>query len=260
MAVTAYPVARKAKSQEICLAFVRGCGGQIAGGLRDGDSFFYGVDASNIDLYHAARNRFRDGVANFFYCDNSFFDTKRQEHFRVARNALQHPGTGVSDGKRFDALGLEIKPWREAGEHIVVCPQSDPFMHDIAGYLGDWTRDVRDVLAGRTKREVRVRAWQRDKGALAATLKDDLAGAHALVTWSSAAAITAILEGIPAFVMSNDCAARPMAAGELAQIESPRMPNGRREWAGILADAEWSLAEMRDGTAWRALNLNRKES
>lgn len=254
MVVTAYPVARKAKSQEICLAFARGCGGQVAGGLREGAAFFYGVDASNIDLYHAARNRFRDGISDFFYCDNSYFDSARQEKFRIAKNALQHSGTGVSDCARFDALGLQIKPWRDAGAHIVVCPQSEPFMRDIAGYQGDWARDVRDALAGRTKREVRVRAWNRDKGALSATLKDDLAGAHALVTWSSAAAITAILEGIPAFVMSNDCAARPMAAGELSNIESPRMPNGRREWAGVLADQEWSLDEFRSGAAWRALN------
>lgn len=253
--ITAYPVAGKPKSQAICLDFVRSCGGQIAGGLRDGPAFFYGVVAgANKDIFDAARSRQASGGPDWFYCDNSTFDSARQQSFRITRNRLQHSGLGISTGERFARLGIEIQPWRDVGEHIVVCPQSDPFMRDVACYRGDWLSDVRADLARHTNRPVRVRPWNRDKGALVATLAQDLAGAHALVTWSSAAAVSAILAGIPAFVMSDDCAALPMSAGPLSEINSPLKPPGRREWASVLADNEWAISEIRDGTAWRMLN------
>jgi hypothetical protein len=245
--VTAYPVAGKRKSFEICLSFARSCGGQIAGAYRDGTAFFYGVDASNLDLYQRAR-----AAGDYFYCDNSVFDSERQQRFRIARNRLQHNGLGQSDCRRFNALGIAIRDWATRGEHIVVCPQSDFFMRDVVGYDGNWLDYVRARLALVTDRPLRIRPWNRDKGALSATLKDDLAGAHALVTWSSAAAVTAVLEGIPVVVMSDECVARPMS-GTLDQIEDLPRPDGRRNWAGVLADNEWTLREIADGTAWGSL-------
>ena len=131
MAVTAYTVAFKKKSMDICLAFVRGCGGQIGTTLRDGPAVFYGVDASNEAIWREVKASGRD----FFYVDNSMFDSARQSHFRVTKNRLQHTGIGTSDGKRFRALGIDIAPWRAGGAHIVVCPQSDAFMR-FAGYTG----------------------------------------------------------------------------------------------------------------------------
>jgi hypothetical protein len=245
--MTAYPVAGKKKSFDICLAFVRGCGGQIGTKLRDGPAFFYGVDESNVDIWRAVRADGRD----WYYCDNSYFDDSRQDTFRVTKNRLQHSGFGRTTGKRFDALDVAIKPWRTAGEHIVVCPQSTPFMRNVIGYSGDWLEHTLAALKNSTQRPIRVRGWSADKGKLAATLQQDLAGAHALVTWSSAAAITAVLSGVPVVTMGQ-CAAERMA-GSLTALEALPMLD-RVEWAGVLADNEWSLDEMRDGTAWRALN------
>lgn len=248
--VTAYPVAGKKKSQEICLAFVRGCGGQIGTTLRDGPAVFYGVDASNEQIWREVRASGRD----YYYIDNAFFDATRQEYFRVAKNRLQHPGTGRSDGARFRELGVEMKPWRAAGKHVVVCPQSDHFMRTVVGFTGNWCEQAVAALKLCTDREIRVRGWQRDKGALAATLGQDLEGAHALVAWSSAAAISAVLAGVPALVMSPDCAAGPMAGSKATEIE--RLPQREREnWAGVLADQQWNLDEFRNGTAW--LNLQK---
>ena len=245
--VTAYPVKAKRKSLDLCLAFARSCGGQIAGAYREGTAFFYGVDASNLAEYRRAR-----ASGDYLYADNSVFDGMRQERFRIARNRLQHNGLGESDCRRFDALGIPIKEWSTSGEHIVVCPQSDFFMADVVGYEGSWLNYVCARLALVTDRPLCIRAWNRDKAALSATLKDDLAGAHALVTWSSAAAVTAVLEGIPVVVMSPECVARPMS-GTIEQIENLPRRDGRRNWAGVLADNEWSRQEIADGTAWKSL-------
>lgn len=252
MVVTAYPVAGKRKSQEICLAFVRGCGGQIGTGLREGAAVFYGVDQSNIHIWREVCASGRD----YFYIDNSVFDTNRQKCFRVTRNGLQHNGAGASDGRRFAALGVEIKPWRERGEHIVLCPQSPAFMKTIVGYVGNWLDDARaDAEMFAPRRELRVREWSANKGALAATLSQDLARAHALATWSSAAAVTAVLAGVPVIVGGQDCAAASMA-GAWHDVEALPQSDDRERWAGVLADNEFTLDEMRAGMAWRHLNSN----
>jgi hypothetical protein len=249
MALTAYPVHGKKKSFDICLAFVRGAGGQIGTTLREGDAFFYGVDATN--------SREWEGVLSsgqtYWYCDNSYFDASRQRIFRVTRNALQHSGLGSSDGKRFKALGLDIAPWRKAGSHVVVCPQSDHFMHVIAGYPGNWLDETVSGLRQVTDREIRVRPWSGNKSVLSSTLSADLVGAHALVTWSSAAAVTAILAGVPVIAMGQ-CAASTMSAGAIEDLENLPMRDDRERWASVLADNEWTLDEFRSGAAWRSLN------
>ncbi len=245
--VTAYPVANKKKAFDICLAFVRGCGGQIGTTYRGGPSFFYGVDESNLEIWKQARA----SGEGFYFCDNSYFDTARQTYFRVTKNRLQHSGLGTSDGKRFAALDVPIEPWHVGGAHIVVCPQSDAFMR-VIGYQGHWLTDVVDYLATHTDRKIRVRPWSANKGALAATLQDDLRGAHALITWTSAAAVTAVLSGIPVIVQGPDCAASVMSAGgqELERLITP----DRETWAGVLADNQFTLDEFRDGSAWHHLN------
>lgn len=282
--VTAYPVAGKQKSRDICTSFIRGCGGQLATAYRPGPAFFYGVDESNVEIW----NRVREAGDDFYYCDNSYFDAKRQGSFRVTRNRLQHSGFGSTNGRRFAALGIEIKPWRrdtwpwQNGQghhafndhqhcficgvletdpdevcrgvpgHIVVCPQSDHFMRTIARRDGDWLAEVTAKLA-ECGRPVRVRAWSPNKAKLSSTLEQDLAGAHALITWSSAAAVTALLAGVPVIVHAEDCAARSMA-GDPWRFEKLAMPGDRLRWAGVLADNEWSLAEFENGTAWRMLH------
>lgn len=250
MSVTAYPVANKAKSADICAAFVAGCGGAVARGspqLLPGPAFFYGIDSSNEHLWRECR---ADLGREFYYCDNSFFDKTRQTYFRVAKNRLQHPGTGISDGHRFRALGIEIKPWRASGDTVLVCPQSDHFMRCVVGYPGEWLPGVVAAAAEFSGKPVKVREWGRDKAKLARSLAADLESAAALVTWSSAAAVTAVLAGVPICV-GADSAAGPMA-GPLQDLNNLPRPE-RENWAGVLADAQWTIAEMADGTAWKVL-------
>ena len=245
--MTAYPVAGKQKSFDLCLAFIKGCGGQIAGAkLREGAAVFYGVDHSNELIW---RNVLARG-GDWYYIDNSYFDAARQQRFRITRNRLQHSGIGTSTGERFRALGIQIQPWRAAGRHIVVCPQSLSFMHNLAGRVGDWGRQTVADLRITTDREIRLRPWSRDKGGASGSLAEDLVDAHALVTWSSAAAVTSVLAGVPVIVHAADCAARLMSGSDIEALPLPE----REIWAGVLSDNEWTVEEMVNGTAWRALN------
>lgn len=251
MTVYAYPVKDKKKSEMLCAAFVEGCGGVLVtdGVPRVGDSFFYGVDDSNVVPWKAA---LRDYTNNFYYCDNSYFDPTRQTSFRVTKNLLQHTGLGVSDCKRFSLLNIPIEPWRNRGKHIVLCEQSLSFMRMPIGYTGVWLQDVISLLKHISSRPLRIRSWARDKKTSSSTLRDDLNGAHALVTWSSAAAVTSALAGVPVVCMGQ-CAAAPMS-GAIHQIESLPTPDDRLQWAGVLADNQFTFEELRNGHAWRVVN------
>lgn len=248
MSVTCYPVAGKAKSFELCTAFAEGCRGQVVtdGRWRGGPSAFYGVSADNYQAWLSAKA----SGEPWFYIDNAFFDACRERYFRISKSRMQHDGLGVSDGRRFAALGVEIRPWRDSGTHVVLCEQSAHYM-TLAGYQGNWMADMLKALKEITPRPIRVRLWSRDKAKQAAGLGEYLHGAWALVTYSSAAAVTAILAGVPAVVGTG--AALPVATA-LAAIDDPLRSGYRERWASVLADHQWTREEMRNGMAWRMLN------
>lgn len=250
-----YPIVGKKKSLHICKAFAAGCGGTVVedNTLRDGDAFFYGVDDSNAHIWRAVLS---DHSRNFWYIDNAYFDKVRETYFRITRNMLQCAGVGTSDGKRFAALDIEVKPWRNGGKHVLICPQSNSFMRFPVGYRGDWVNDVSREIAFVSNRPICIRPWQRNKGEQARSLLADLVDAHCVVVWSSAAAITAALNGVPVIVQGQSAASA--ISGSVLELEKLPQPD-RTSWLGVLADNQWTLTEMTKGIAWRSLNQRREK-
>jgi FkbM family methyltransferase len=197
--VWGYPQPKKTKSYEIVRAFCQGAGGRVSPQvvhLNPGAAAFYG--AVGIEpLFEAARAR-----GAWYYLDNAFLDQARGTHFRVGVDRLQGPLL-PADRERLKPLGVEVKPWRSSGSHVLLCPQSDYFMRTIArweGGVGNWVHSVIKQLEIRTDREIRVRPWSADKMKLAGTLAEDLVDCWAVVSHSSAAAIGALLAGVPVFL------------------------------------------------------------
>ena len=246
--LTCYPQPGKAKSRLVLDAFAAGAGGRIANqttALEAGSAAFYGV----VGIEHLVRLSVAEG-RDWFYGDNSFFDAGRGRFYRFARNAVQIARPAPPDHARLAALGVEVKPWKKVGRHIVVVEQSEHFLNLVGAK--HWLLRVLTDLKLHTDLPLRVRRWSRDKASAAVTLRQDLEGAWALVTHMSAAANEALLAGVPVFT-SGPCAASPMASGQLSEIERPRYPEGREDWAAGLANSQWTLDEMRSGMAWRAL-------
>jgi hypothetical protein len=239
------PVPGKAKSRLICRAFEMGAPRSAEGYV------FFGTEGV-LSQFHKARA----GAKPWWYVDNSYADKHRGIYFRVTKNGLQvDPRGRTSDGKRWAKLDIEIKPWRtHLGNDILVVPQSELFMKSTTS-IRDWTADTVKLLKSfDLPFPIRVRPWNSDKFKQAAKLAEDLPNLRLLVTWSSASAITAMLEGVPAISMSPDSAAHWLT-GPLTResVESPPRPDGRLEFAQVLADNMFALEEFRDGTAWRML-------
>lgn len=244
--VVCYPQPGKPKSRHILEAFAQGCGGRLAETYQEGPAAFYGVVGIEA-LWRKAR------AGSFYYLDNSYFDNTRWRHFRVGVNALQASGTERPDWSRYMRLGVLVEPWRRGGRHVVVVEQSEHFMREVAEWpIEAWRAHVRREIAANTDRPVVVRPWSRDKAGRMKTLHEDLKDAWVLVTHSSSAANEAVLAGVPV-ICTGPCAARVMGTDDFTKIESPHRALNRIDWAAALAGQQWTIDELRDGTAWKHL-------
>lgn len=253
MALTLHPVPGKEKSKLICHAFAAGAPKHATGAV------FFGTEG-----VMSAFQRAKQGT--WWYIDNAYTDPQRQQYFRVTKNALQVDPLWrdgrlggqlrYSDGTRLARLGITVREWRpKTYGKILVIPQSDDFMKSTLGYKGDWLRETVEKLnAWGYGPRLRVRPWQRDKKKAYVELRHDLDDAALVITWSSASAITALAEGIPA--ISESGAARAITdALTHERVINPLLPSiaARTRFLEILADNQFTLDEFRDGTAWRWL-------
>lgn len=233
-------------SPKVAYAFAKGCGGTIT----DEEDLFPGPVAlfgspSRWPLLRQAQAEGRD----YFYIDHAYFS--RGKYYRITKNGYQHDGRGASTGERFQSFPkLQIKPWRTSGSHIVVCPNS-AIHFALHGLDADqWLRDVTATLRQHTDREIRIR-WkvQRSERPIAR----DLADAWAVVVFSSASALDALVAGVPVFTLAPFASSVRMGLSDLTQIEHPYYPDDRESFLSVIADHQWTLQEILKGVAWRAL-------
>lgn len=258
MSCTVFYKHNKKKGVMVSKAFAYGCGGKSVcadAGLVDGLVAFHGVGAEMAAIFGRVVAEGRD----YFYIDNGYMRAGKNGYFRVTRGAPQHSGEGRGSPSRFGRLGVEILPWRSdndggAGHVVVACQSPLWFLHhglDLETWINDTTAEIRR----HTDREIRIRQKPLGRAITRAAppFDADLAGAWAVVTFTSNCAVDAILAGVPAIV-TGPSAALPMAGRRLDEIAAPPRPAGRRHWAEVLAANQWTLDEMRLGICWSDLN------
>lgn len=153
-----------------------------------------------------------------------------QKWLTLARN--QHNTAGrfpVGGSMRWDALGVELEPWRTAGETVVL-PQRGLGSPPTA-MPRDWPLRV----------EGRVRPHPGPR-APAKPLREDLARAGRVITWGSSAAVLALMWGIP--VESH----MPNWIGAQNNTDAGRLAMLRR-----MAWAQWTLPEIATGEPFERL-------
>jgi hypothetical protein len=150
-------------------------------------------------------------------------------------------------------LGLQINPWRQSGEHILVCPsrgisQTPP--------PRNWVESTIAELRKHTDREIRVRKhpgnWKLRAQEIDASLQEDLKDAWACVTWASTAGLKALLAGIPVIYTAPNWIGADAAGNKLWRIEDPLLLD-RRPMFERLAWAQWSLDEIVTGEPFQKL-------
>lgn len=167
-----------------------------------------------------------------------------------------HNGAGTwpqGSAERLERLGVTLKPWRNEGGHILVCPSrglKTAAMPQPAG----WLEQTVETLKRHTTREIRVRKhpgnWKASKPTV--SLEDDLRGAHACVIWASTAGVTALAEGVPVIYTAPHWICAEAAGNRLEEIENPPRPD-RTAAFERLASAQWSLDEIASGRPFPTL-------
>lgn len=258
-------------SAMVCKAFAMGASAPIvpAHPLLPGDVFMYGALRGSLPTLMKAQREGR----TWFYADNGYLSPGKTEesYFRVTRDALQHDGSGVAPecgAERWSSLNQTIKPWRQGGSHVVVCPPGRLLGATFGFSADEWLSVTMEELRKHTDRELRVRmkvSWNNGSAptlvyrdgkmskSTMASLADDLVGAWALVTHSSNAAVESIIAGVPIFATAR-CGASAMGLSDVGLIEKPRTDGDRVNWSRVIASNQWLLSEMRDGTCWRMLD------
>jgi len=168
-------------------------------------------------------------------------------------------------------LGVEIKPWRAQGDHILLCLQRQGGWSMRGRSVLDWAADTILALRQHTDRPIRVRTHPGDKQAQTyigsfkpvgplrrvslsspgTDLMADLRNCWAVVNHNSSPAVAAAMEGVPVFVTDpTQSQARDVANTDLSRIETPVLSE-RSAWAQRISQFHWSHDDLSSGRCWR---------
>lgn len=164
---------------------------------------------------------------------------------------------------------INIKPWKKSGKDIVLCdigPGAIDYYtskhYDVKQWFNQTLGRLKHIYGGRPKdlnfivrgkptpdKEYRVES-QKPK-----SFDVHLYNAYAVVTFQSSIGITAILEGVPHFCDVTSMCAPVSRTGRgessVNEIKNPFYPDTRKGWLDSLLANQFTMTEIRDGTAWK---------
>lgn len=192
--------------------------------------------------YDAHAKRFEKAGARVVVAENPYL----REGKWLALAKSHHSGAGswnVGGPERWDALGIELQPWRSEGKEVLILGQRAIGELGIAAPRG-WAETIQKQLGGRVRSHPGT-------SAPAVALEDDLRKAHAVVTWNSSAALRALILGVPVFCAFPQWIGAS-AATPIDEFPRPRDVD-RLAMFRRLIWAQWTIEEIKSGEAFRCL-------
>lgn len=164
-------------------------------------------------------------------------------------------------------LGIELKPWRANGNHILICLQRNGGWSMGGLSAIDWLNQTIQQIQSVSKRPIVIRTHPGDKkinSILKITqnnvtlsknesLLDDFKNCWCTITYNSSPGVASVIEGIPTFVTdpnARNSQAYFVANTDINQIELPTMPE-RQQWIEKLSMSHWNFEELQSGEAWQ---------
>ena len=192
---------------------------------------------------------------------------KRGTTWKVGLNGINRDayfGDNNNDDSRKHLLGLLEKPWRTAGEYVLICGQHDKSLQwQGMPRMSNWFLNTYDEIRKHTDRPIIFRPHPRcrlehiERG-LRHVIRQEprhVNGTYddfdmqfnniwATISYSSNPGVHSVISGVPSFV-SNSSLAYPVAndIDFLHDIENPTMPD-RQQWLNDYAHTEWTIEEI----------------
>jgi len=162
---------------------------------------------------------------------------------------------------RFKQWNVKLKPYRDEGDFILICPSSQTMTRAINGMSQEeWIGITCKKIQHYTNKPIRIRLKPRKNGtsgpaAETISMQEELVGCHALVTNASLTAIDALKEGVPVFTDDThyQCPAAWCGQRDFKKINKPELLD-REELFWNLSYKQFSIKEFRDGTAYEHIN------
>lgn len=162
-------------------------------------------------------------------------------------------------------LGIQMKPWRTSGNHILVCLQRNGGW-SMRGYNSvQWANDTIATLREITDRPIIVRGHPGDKKtryfpqhkdvflSSNPSILQDLQGAWATVLYNSSPSVVSAIEGVPVFLTDpqpEHSQSYEVSNTKIKRINDPKLFD-REDWVQKLAMCHWNFEELASGEAWR---------
>lgn len=166
-------------------------------------------------------------------------------------------------------IGFDLVPWRNNGNHILICLQRN----------GGWSMGNTDVmqwcnktileLKKYTDRPILVRAHPGDSRAKkylklnhpnvtissSPSILQDFSNAWATITYNSSPGVASAIEGIPVFVTDPNpriSQAYEVSNTDLSKIETPLLPP-RQQWIEKISMCHFNFDDLKQGVAWNII-------
>lgn len=164
-------------------------------------------------------------------------------------------------------LGIDLKPWRTQGDHILLCLQRNGGWSMKGLDVIKWMDSIILEIRKYSRRPIIVRAHPGDKKiksylkvnhrsvslSTKTDLRQDLQNAWATVVYNSSPSVASVIEGIPAFITDPQPEYSQSVAvsnTNISKIEDPEMPD-RQAWINRLSMCHWKFDELKSGAAWQ---------
>lgn len=194
--------------------------------------------------YEAVAQIYEAAGARVIVAENGYLGTDEDGGKMFALALGQHNGAGRWHVGAEPRRTFELRPWRAAGDHVLILPQRGIGCRGVAMPSG-WLDSVKRRLGEVTRRPIRIR---KHPGAAKSDPWPDLAGAHCAVTWGSGAAIKAIAAGIPVIHELASWIGAPAARLGIDHLEDCYLGDRSRMFHR-LSWAQWSAREIDSGEA-----------
>lgn len=247
--------------------------------------------AAGFVLGYTLEDNFRKKIINVLeqrntprvFVDSNILHYARPEHewHRYSLNSV-YPNTGVYLFGNMDATkwqrysqwhGAELKPWRTAGNHVLILCQRPKGWNMMGTDQEAWLDHTIAKIRKHSQRPIMVRMHPGDGSRFKAieklqkkygtsisisehaNIRQALVDCWCTVGYNSTPNVVGAIEGVPGYVQDPAHSwAADVAFQGLDQIENPPMPD-RTQWANKIANIHWSNDEVKSGQLWLAIKM-----
>jgi hypothetical protein len=237
-----------------------------------------GILRGTGEMFHAAK----DAGIDYYYMDHAYYEPGYggSGWMRIVKNNHTMSWLRRSNGNRYNNFfknAYPIETWKSntnRGDQIVICPPTNA----VSWYTKmnyNWTdhivAQIKSLLPEKEHSRILVRPKPSEplvdnagnllgfkQNEVESSLDEDLKNAKCVIAFNSMVALTATLQGIPVIGSNYSCC--KSISFEIHDLVRPavfdREPVNRTNLLHWLADNQWNMQEIQNGTAWQKLQEN----